>query len=492
MTSERMPTDATPPAGEPAAADEVAWPSPASAPRPWLASYPPHVPASWPYPPVAMTRLLDDAAADFPTTTALRSAGVALTYRELLDAVDRFAVALGALGVEPGQRVGLLLPGVPHHVIALLAVWRRGASAVSLPPDAPAAVTGARLEDEGCRVVVCAESCYPTLAALKGELTTVRHVALSETTEDAPLPRRLLWGLRGWRERRRLLAGEGVQRMRDLIAAAPPAPPEGAVGARDEALVVHQGGERLAVSHDSLVAATFQLRLWLPDIHAGSEAVLAAEPLHTVLGVVGGLGLATLTAATLELTAEGAAGALRAAARRGRPTLLVAGPRATRALAQAHERRDLGALRLGLCVAGHTEASESADAAAPESAAVAEEVQQAEAAADALAARSGARVRVGWGCPPAPLISANPLYGRAERGSLGLPLPDTACWLGEQPDPAAPAHPTQDTGPLWVAGPQVAAMRGAWQDGEPDARHWLATGVRAHLDRAGYLHPRDN
>ena len=56
-------------------------PVPADAPsspydaRPWLAHYPPGVPADFAFPEVPLTRLLDDAAASFPARTALAFLG---------------------------------------------------------------------------------------------------------------------------------------------------------------------------------------------------------------------------------------------------------------------------------------------------------------------------------------------------------------------------------------------------------------------------------
>ncbi len=55
-----------------------------------------------------------------------------LTYRQLLVEVDRWSRALEASGVEPGDRVALLLPMIPQAAMALLAVARTGAVAVPL------------------------------------------------------------------------------------------------------------------------------------------------------------------------------------------------------------------------------------------------------------------------------------------------------------------------------------------------------------------------
>src|SRR5580765_5775058 len=95
--------------------------------KPWLASYPPEVPGDYDFPEVPLTRLLDDAAASFPTTTALAFLGTRITYRELKDQVDRFATALAGLGVRKGDRVAIVLPNCPQNVVAFFAAFRLGA-----------------------------------------------------------------------------------------------------------------------------------------------------------------------------------------------------------------------------------------------------------------------------------------------------------------------------------------------------------------------------
>jgi len=60
---------------------------------------------------------------DSPVTGSQRS----FSYRELLDAVARFAGALRGLGVERGDRVLLYMPMIPEAVIGMLASARLGA-----------------------------------------------------------------------------------------------------------------------------------------------------------------------------------------------------------------------------------------------------------------------------------------------------------------------------------------------------------------------------
>lgn len=77
-----------------------------------------------------------------------------LTYGELRERSQRFAVALADLGVEPGDRVATLMSKSADLVVALLGIWRRGAVHVPLfTAFAPPAIAF-RLEASGTTIVI--------------------------------------------------------------------------------------------------------------------------------------------------------------------------------------------------------------------------------------------------------------------------------------------------------------------------------------------------
>lgn len=450
-------------------------PDPASVERPWLGAYPPAVPATYAVPPVAMTRLLDDAAHDFPELVAVDHRGYQLTYRELVDRVDRFAAALGDLGVGPGDRVGVLLPNVPQHVIALFGVWRRGAAVVEIGVDADSETVGRRLDDTGCRLVVCWDPVYDRLAALKGRLGTVAHVVGTGAADYAPALRSTLQPLLGRRDGTwvRPPVGEGVLRLRDLVGRSRPHPesepvdPAVAVALLSYPDAATPSAGAVVLTHANLVAGAFQTRLWIPDVKAGQESVLCAVPFSRAYGVTAGVGLGVLSAATLVLEPRDDGDALRRAVSRRRPTLLPGSPEVFAALLDGGRRTDLTSLRVCLSTGAALEHG----------------------LLDAVEARTGARLREGHGvAAAAPLTHANPVYGRAKPGTIGLPLPDTAAVLVDLDDPRRCAA-AGARGQLAVAGPQVshgywhrpAASAAALRDG------WLLTGAVASADADGYF-----
>lgn len=65
-----------------------------------------------------------------PQRVALRHGDTSLTYAELVDHANRFAAYLLKKGVQPGDRVGVLMHNQPEWVIAMLGTWQAGACLV--------------------------------------------------------------------------------------------------------------------------------------------------------------------------------------------------------------------------------------------------------------------------------------------------------------------------------------------------------------------------
>ena len=80
-----------------------------------------------------------------------------LNFRELAAEIDRASAGLRDLGVRPGDTVGLLLPMIPEAVIAAYAIAKIGALFVPVYSGSAASAIASRLQDAGCRVVVCAD-----------------------------------------------------------------------------------------------------------------------------------------------------------------------------------------------------------------------------------------------------------------------------------------------------------------------------------------------
>ena len=99
--------------------------------------------------------LLDHAADQVPDRIALIDGQRKILYRELANDSRRAAAMLQRLGVQPGDRIGILLPNVAEYIIAANAIWRCGAIAIAISPLMVASEVSKLLHKTGCRRVVC-------------------------------------------------------------------------------------------------------------------------------------------------------------------------------------------------------------------------------------------------------------------------------------------------------------------------------------------------
>ncbi|MGE5096670.1 MAG: acyl-CoA synthetase [Betaproteobacteria bacterium] len=100
----------------------------------------------------------------------------AYAYWDLQQAANRLSNALRALGIEPDDRVALVLPQRPETIIVYLACWQMGAIAVPLSflfgPDA----LEYRLANSGSKAVVADAETLPRVLAIRDRLPELRHV----------------------------------------------------------------------------------------------------------------------------------------------------------------------------------------------------------------------------------------------------------------------------------------------------------------------------
>ena len=77
---------------------------------------------------------LEHSAASRPGHPAIRLDDFVLSYAELREAAGRMSTLLAATGVQPGDRVGIMLPNVPAFPIAFYGALAAGAVVVPMNP----------------------------------------------------------------------------------------------------------------------------------------------------------------------------------------------------------------------------------------------------------------------------------------------------------------------------------------------------------------------
>ncbi|MBN1368264.1 MAG: AMP-binding protein [Dehalococcoidales bacterium] len=102
-----------------------------------------------------------------PDKIAVSFYGFDMTYKELDEAVDRFAAGLLELGVEKGDRVGLYLANCPQFVISFLGTLRAGGIVVALNSMFKQAELEYEINDSGAETLVTLDYLYPEVGKIK-------------------------------------------------------------------------------------------------------------------------------------------------------------------------------------------------------------------------------------------------------------------------------------------------------------------------------------
>ncbi|MCA9117323.1 MAG: AMP-binding protein [Planctomycetaceae bacterium] len=422
-------------------------------------------------PGIAAWQLLEQAAAEYPHRIAWHSLEDSATYGELWRNALRMASALRAAGVEPGDRVGILLPNMPEFPLALNGIWLAGATAVILSPLSVTEEISALIERTDCRVVIALDMLAPRI--LEG---TARVDSLLLATLRQRLPR---WQQLAYVIARRKQAGfwwlaesERIGWLDDALEAADedfrpePVDPEKTI-----ACILPTGGTTAApkavlLSHRNLVANAVQQRHWTGG-RMGEDVFLAVLPFFHCYGLSASLLTGTAMAATLVMHHRFSAQLVPRLIERHQATVLHAVPAMLAALNERLEKHPSDLSSLLWCISGG----------APLPADV----------AHAFSLHSGARVVEGYGLSEAsPVTHVGPPDGTSRPGTIGRPLAGTEARIvdletGERELAAG------ETGELVIRGPQV--MQGYLDNPAATARAvrngWLHTGDVATVDPDG-------
>jgi long-chain acyl-CoA synthetase len=462
--------------------------------RPWFANYPQGVPESLaPYPEKSLYSLLEEAAARHPRSPAVAfwlpgaPMGKTLSYTQLVKQVDQFARVLVSLGVQRGDRIGLVLPNCPQYVIAYYATLRIGAIVVGNNPLYTERELSHQLKDAGIEVCVTLDQLYPKVAQVQDEVG-LREVVVSRVIDYVRFPLNLLVPLKLKKEARHhgdpwppVPPGAKVRWWHELMAGSYPAAPVADVDpTTDLAGLIYTGGttglsKGAMLTHANLVSNVMQSAAWFPDLVDGKEGIMSIIPFFHSYGMTVAMNLGIYKAGKLVLMPRFELEPTLKVIQKEKPTLFPGVPRLYIAINEGKEtpRYDLRSIRA--CLSG----------AAPLPRAVAEKFQSI----------TGATVVEGYGLTEtSPVTHANPLDGRARAGSIGLPITDTDCRIVDLEDWTRDVQPDRE-GELIVTGPQV--MKGYFNRPDEtsgtikqaeDGTRWLLSGDIAKMDVDGFFY----
>lgn len=444
---------------------------------PWLDSYADGVPREWEVPPGTLNDLIDASVAEYPGNTALEFFGRETSYAALGEQIAHAAEGLRRAGVKPGDRVALILPNCPQHVVAFYAILRIGGVVVEHNPLYTPRELRHQFEDHRARVAIAWDKTVPTLQDFPSDLALDTIVSV-DMTRAFPWRMRMLLKLpiEKARTSRAELTAEvsGTLPWEELLTG--PAIPAEVPGpdAASLALIQYTSGttgspKGANLSHRNLVANAAQARAWVPTIPRGTASVHAVLPLFHAYGLTLCLTFAMSMGARLVLFPKPDPDLVLPVFKKRPPTFLPAVPPLYDRLRKAAEERGVSLAGIEIAISG----------AMPLSAAVVEPWE----------ALTGGYLVEGYGLSEcSPVLMANPVAPNRRAGTVGLPLPGTEVRVVDPDDPTRDVTPGEP-GELLVRGPQV--FSGYWKKPEATAQvfvdDWFRTGDIVSIDDDGFV-----
>jgi long-chain acyl-CoA synthetase len=436
------------------------------------------LPAALDYPEVPVGSILAGAAARFGDRTAFVHGDRELTFAQAYRAACRFAQALRANGVEPGDTVAIHLPNCLAYPVAYYGILLAGATFTPANPLLPPDALVAQLADAGAVAAVSFGRAAQVLAGIQ-QRTRIRLVVVTEPAGD-------------------LTAGQ--LDFAGFHADQPEVPPEVDIDTAGRlAHLAYTGGttgrsKGVRLPHRNVVANSLQFACWgagcVPaldergnlgldqtgsedeyPVRLGTGCAINLTPWFHAMGTIGGLNVPMLNGTTLVLHDRFDPPAYLADAERRRVTSIGGAPALFAGLLACPEfvTRDLSSVRA------------ITSGAAPMS----HEMLR------ALGRRfPDAVIAEGYGLTEATMGATQAPFARSalrKPGTVGLPVFDTEIKIvadgGEDPLPAG------EQGEVCIRGPQV--MTGYHERPAETAAvlvdGWLHTGDIGVLDGDGYL-----
>lgn len=448
--------------------------------RPWSTSYAEGVPLEIDAPSQTLPEMLAASVARFGKKTALEFFGAATTYRELGEQVARAAEGLRRLGVRAGDRVALVLPNSPQHVVGFYAALRLGAIVIEHNPLYTPRELRHQFEDHGARFAIVWDKLADTVAEFPSDLA-LEHIVSVDITAALPLAQRLALRLpvaKARAARAQLTARPASRRpiaWKTLLTHGSLSRKHAGPVLDDIALLQYTSGttgspKGAVLTHANLRANAMQGRAWVPGLRDGEETFYGVLPLFHAYGLTLCLTFAMSIGAKLVLFPKYDLDLVVAASKKSPPTFLPAVPPIYDQLARAAARGTIDLKSVRFAISGA--------------------MSLPVATVDRWEAATGGLLVEGYGMTESsPVALGNPIGPSRRPGTVGVPFPSTEIRVVDPDDPRVDLPPGEP-GELLLRGPQV--FQGYWNRPSDTAATllaggWLRTGDIASVSPDGFV-----
>ncbi len=427
----------------------------------WLKNYP--VRSSLDYPEVSLYDFVKKSADDYPDFISLVFMGTEITFKEMQDNIDRMAAALHDLGVNKGDRVGLMLPNCPQYVYSFFACMKLGAVVVQINPLYTPPEVEFILNDSGTRVFIGIDAAFSSFQEVRSKVQ-VEHVIVY----------RLMW---------MDLEGENIF-FDELLNKYSPNSYQADINPREDvAIFQYTGGttgfpKAVMLSHYNITTNATQTREcisgWLEGRYGSTgitqDYVIGIMPFFHAYGMSALMVNALTVPVGIVLVPRFDVDVLLSLIKDYKPVLFPGVPTIYTAIINHPDCDKYGIDAIEICIS----------AAAPMPVDMMIRFEE----------KTGSKILEVYGLSEAgPATHSNPFVGKRKPGSVGMPYPDTDCKIVDIED-GTTEMPQGEEGELLIKGPQI--MMGYWNRPEETAQTlkdgWLYTGDIARMDEEGYFY----
>ncbi len=150
----------------------------------WYSVWNPSIPKFF-EPEKSISGYLRDKLIEAPDKIAFSFYGYDMTYKNLGEAIDRFAGGLVSLGVKKGDRVAIYMESCPQFIIGYFATLLAGGIVVSLNPMFKHAELVYELNDAGAETLIALDFLFPEIKKI-GDRTKLKNFIITSFSDFLP------------------------------------------------------------------------------------------------------------------------------------------------------------------------------------------------------------------------------------------------------------------------------------------------------------------
>jgi long-chain acyl-CoA synthetase len=445
--------------------------------QPWVKNYQPGVPAEIDLPTESLVAMLERSVAEGGNHPAMEFFGRRTSYTELGEQVDRAAEGLRRLGVRAGDRVALILPNCPQHVIAFYAALRLGAVVVEHNPLYTSRELRHQFEDHQARIVIAWDKAAAAVLDFPADVE-IDHVVSVNLLEAFPAVKRLALRLpvKKLRESRAALSGPapGTTPWKELLGhgridSGHPRP-----SVHDLAAIQYTSGttgrpKGAMLTHFNLYSNALQGEAWMQGAEYRKEIFYAILPMFHAFGMTLYLTYGIRKQGLLVLFPKFDPELVLGAMKKSPATVYCAVPPIYERTAMAAKEKGVSLRSCKYCISGAMNLPDHV--------------------VELWESVSGGLLVEGYGMTESsPVAMGNPFHPTRRTGTIGVPFPSTLMKVVELDGPGTEV-PQGQPGELLLKGPQV--FQGYWNNPEETAKAltpdgWLRTGDVVTVDEDGF------